>query len=402
MFLLTLFIILFLLIAWMAIDIWLGSKKHQSAIKPYKEAPIRQSNAQFFSQGDRLFDDLFKEISQATNHIHMYFYIFRDDHIGMKMLTNLMKKSKQGVTVRLVVDWVGSKISRRSLKQLKDAGISFAKANPPSFPYLFYTLNERNHRKITVIDGKTAYIGGYNVGDEYLGRDPKMGPWRDYHLKLQGEAVYDLQKQFLYDWQRASKSKISPEKESLYYPPLPQGPLKVQIVPTNGAHAKETIMSLIHRAKKSLMIGTPYFIPGADMRDAIIDLVKKGVRVKILIPKEPDHPLVKDAAIPYFKSLLEAGVEIRQFYKGFYHSKVIVIDDDIVDIGTANFDKRSFHLNHEVNCIISDEQWIRQVKDEIEVDFYQHGEKITMDLLDNRTLLDKTKEKLATTISPLL
>ncbi|MBU9724330.1 MULTISPECIES: cardiolipin synthase [Bacillaceae] len=396
----ALIIILILIIAWITVDIYLGYKKHQAAIKQYKEAPIRQSDAHFFSQGDKLYDDMFKEIVKAKDHIHMYFYIFRDDNIGKKMLGNLMEKARQGVTVRLMVDWIGSKISKESLAKLKEAGIQFSKANPPSFPYFFYTLNERNHRKITVIDGKIGYIGGYNIGDEYLGRDPKMGPWRDYHLKLAGEAVADLQKQYLNDWERSANETIPHDEKN--FPLLEKGKLKVQIVPTNGTHAKETIVSLLHRAKKSVMIGTPYFIPGSEVQNALLDLVKKGVRVKVLIPKTPDHPLVKDAAIPYIESLLKAGVEIRQFNKGFYHSKVIIIDDDIVDIGTANFDKRSFHLNHEINCIISDQEWIRQVKDEIEEDFYQRGEEITLEQIKSRSFFEKTKEKVATTLSPLL
>ncbi|MDG5787364.1 cardiolipin synthase [Evansella sp. AB-P1] len=392
--------ILLVLVAWIMIDLTLGKKQHNKLVKSYEEPPIRKSDAHFFSHGDKLFDHMFKEIEKATDHIHMQFYIFRDDSIGTKMIDNLKKKSREGVTVRLMVDWIGSKISKKARKELKEAGIIFKRIHVPSFPFLFYSLNQRNHRKITVIDGKTAYIGGYNVGDEYLGRDPKMGRWRDYHLYLIGEAVGDLQKQFLMDWNKAKGESVLLNDN--YFPPLMKGKLDVQIAPTNGSHIKEKMMSLLSKAKKSVLIGTPYFIPGKEMVDELISLAKKGVYVQILIPKYPDHPLVKDAAYPYLQPLIEGGVEVRQFYEGFYHSKAIIIDANIVDIGTANFDKRSFHLNYEVNCIIHNDEWIRDVKEEIEKDFYESSEKITLDHIEKRTLFEKTKEKFASAISPIL
>lgn len=398
--LLTVLIITVFVIGWIVLDIYLGKKDHEASLSPYEESPVKRSDAQFFSKGDKLFDHMFQHIDKAQDHIHMNFYIFRDDNIGTKMLNNLKEKARQGVTVRLLVDWVGNKISRKQLKELKKAGIIFAKSQPPKFPYLFYSLNERNHRKVTIIDGKLGYIGGYNVGDEYLGRDPKMGYWRDYHLFLMGEGVADLQRQFISDWEAASGESL--EDNSAYFPKLIPGSLDVKVVPTDGAHVKDKMLSLVAEAKESIFIGTPYFIPGKELEDALIERAKEGINVQILIPKCPDHPLVKDAAYPYIRKLIEAGVDVRQFKKGFYHSKVVIIDEKIVDIGTANFDKRSFHLNLEINCIVTDKDWCNDVKEEIQQDFYNSSERITKKDIEKRSILDRIKEGFATVISPLL
>ncbi|MFA9559901.1 cardiolipin synthase [Evansella sp. AB-rgal1] len=400
MFWTVVFSLLVLFVLWITIDMLLGKKSHEKEIKPYKESPIRKSDAHFFSHGDKLFDHMFQQIDKAKDHVHIQFYIFRDDSIGMKMLNNLKEKARQGVKVRLIVDWMGAKISKQEQRSLKEAGVLFKKSHKPSFPFLFYSMNQRNHRKVSVIDGKVGYVGGYNIGDEYLGRDPKMGRWRDYHLFVSGEAVKDLQTEFLKDWNDTVGEKVP--MNATYFPPLTPGKLDVQIHPTEGAHVKEKIFSLIEHAKKSVLIGTPYFIPGKEMTDKLIETAKKGIYVQILIPKYPDHPLVKDAAFPYFRSLIEAGVDIRQFYEGFYHSKAVIIDSDIVDIGTANFDMRSFHYNHEVNCIVHDDTWIRQVKDEIEKDFYESSEKITKEHLHKRSLWERAREKFAKTLSPIL
>ncbi|UCZ53059.1 cardiolipin synthase [Bacillus shivajii] len=397
---LTILVMILLFFVWVTVDIWIGRKIHKSRVIPYKPSPERKSDAHFFSHGDKLFDDMLKEVYDAKDHIHMQFYIFRNDSIGNKMLMRLMEKAREGVEVRLLVDWIGNSLPKEKVEELRKAGIYFTKANAPQFPLLFFSLNFRNHRKITVIDGDKAYIGGFNIGDEYLGRDPKMGRWRDYHLRVTGESVADLQKQFLLDWERARKEKVG--QEDRYFPPLREGPLTMQIVPTDGAHVIEKILTMIDQAKEFVFIGTPYFIPEKQVLNKLISLSKNGVRVQVLIPKYPDHPLVKDAAFNYIKTLLNTGIEIRQFYEGFYHSKAIIVDDKIVDIGTANFDKRSFHLNHEVNCIIHDLDWIRQVKEEIDDDFYKSSEKITFDHIKQRSIFDHSKQIVAKVLSPLM
>ncbi|WP_280770479.1 cardiolipin synthase [Salipaludibacillus daqingensis] len=389
------------LILWITLDLIIGTRIHRSRLTKIRGNIIRQSHLHFFSHGDKLFDHMFQTIDKATDHIHVQFFIFRNDHIGQKYLDLLKEKAIAGVDVRLLVDFGGYAISKKEKKSLKKAGVQLAKTNIPTFPLLFYSLNERNHRKVTVIDGVHGYIGGFNVGDEYLGRDPEMGRWRDYHLYLKGDASKDLQEQFVTDWNRATGLNV--RLDDLYSAPVTlKDSTPVRIVPTNGGHVIETVIELLNRAKESVFIGTPYFVPGETVKQKLLDLCERGVLVKILVPKYPDHPFVKDAAYPYFYDLVKAGADVRQFYEGFYHSKVLVIDEHLADIGTSNFDKRSFHVNKEVNCIIESPHWVHSTKQEIEKDFYESAEKITLESIENRTIIEKLKEKIATLFSPFL
>ncbi|WP_245733106.1 cardiolipin synthase [Salipaludibacillus aurantiacus] len=388
------------IIAWISIDLYIGFKLHRSKIRPMEESVLRKSHVDFFPRGDKLFDHMLDKIDKAEHHIHIQFFIFRDDHIGRKFLELLKEKAVQGVDVRLMVDWGGYAISKKEKKSLKKAGVLIKKTNVPSFPLLFYSMNVRNHRKVTVIDGFHGYIGGYNVGDEYLGRDPDLGRWRDYHIYVGGEAVQDFQKQFITDWNGASGEKTGENK--IESKPAGSGPVPLKVIPTDGAHVIEMVDSLLDRAKESVIIGTPYFIPGKILKNKLIRLAKNGINVKLIIPKYADHPFVKDAAFPYFPDLLKAGVTIRQFTEGFYHSKVIVIDDYLMDIGTSNFDKRSFHLNKEINCIIEDRDWVLPVKKEIEKDFYECSEEITLKYVRNRSVFERGKEMIGTALSPFM
>ncbi|OIJ11847.1 cardiolipin synthase [Anaerobacillus alkalilacustris] len=381
----------------MTIDFKLGIKKQREEAKRHVQK-IRNGQCEVLITGHELFKKLIDDIHNAQHHIHILFYIFRDDHIGTQVIKALKEKANEGITVRLLVDRVGCHISRKTKKELRKAGIGFAHSHPPKFPYIFFTLNRRNHRKITVIDGHIGYIGGYNVGDEYLGRDPKFGEWRDIHLRLQGDGVQDLQGQFLQDWFVATKEKVKKEK---YYPPLVKGFHPLKIVPSDGAFLEEAFINFINEANDSIYIGTPYFIPGKDIKMALIEAAKRGVNVKLIVPKQSDHPLVKEAAFPYFKPLIEAGCEVYQYYHGFYHAKTIIIDKKVCDIGTANIDRRSFHINHEVNCLVFNQKFNENVIATMEHDI-SISERLTIEQLQNRSFFHKSKEKLATALGPLL
>lgn len=397
MVLLTILIIIALLLIWMRIDFKLGLAKQRKNAKRYVQ-PIRYGQVEMITTGHDLFKKLIDDIHQAKHHIHILFYIFRDDHIGKQVLTALQDRAKEGIEVRLLVDRVGCHLSKKTRKELIKSGVQFAHSHSPKFPYYFFTLNRRNHRKISVIDGHLGYIGGYNVGDEYLGRKPKFGDWRDIHLRIQGDGCQDLQEQFLQDWTVAAREKLRLEK---YYPPLKQGDHSLKIVPSDGAFLEEAFIAFIRKAKESIFIGTPYFIPGKAIKDELIAAAKRGVDVNIIVPKQGDHPLVREAAFPYFQPLLEAGCEVYRFYLGFYHAKTIVIDEHVCDIGTANIDRRSFHINHEINCLIFDRAFIQEVirimKHDISV-----SERLTIDQLQQRSVFHKGKEKIATVFGPLL
>lgn len=397
MLLMTILALVLLLIVWLRIDFALGLKKQRKEAKRYVQN-MRTGQCEMLTTGHDLFKKLIDDIHNAQKHIHILFYIFRDDHIGMHVIEALKEKAKEGVKVRLLVDRVGCHISKKVRTELKKAGVSFAHSHPPKFPYYFFTLNRRNHRKITVIDGHVGYIGGYNVGDEYLGRDPKFGDWRDIHLRIVGDGCQDLQGQFLQDWIVATREKIDVTE---YYPPLLKGPHKLQIVPFDGAFLEESFIKFIKDAKNSIYIGTPYFIPGKEIQTALIDAAKRGVDVKLIVPKLGDHPLVKEAAFPYFQPLLDAGCEIYRYYRGFYHAKTIVIDEELCDIGTANIDRRSFHINHEINCLIYNREFIKDVIAVMKFDI-SISERLTLEQLQKRSFYHKSKEKIATVLGPLL
>lgn len=386
-----------LFIVWLRIDFVLGMRVQRKDAKKFKQE-TRYGDVHLLGNGKDFFESLFHDIQQATDHIHILFYIVKDDNIGSRLLEILEDKAKEGVQVRLLVDRIGSSLKKKSIEDLKKVGISFAYSHPPKLPYLFFTLNRRNHRKVTVIDGKIGYVGGYNIGDEYLGRDPKFGFWRDFHLRIAGDGAQDLQEQFLQDWMVATKEQL---KEERYYPHLPKGKIALRILPTDGVFLEDTFLDLIRQAKHTITIGSPYFIPGKAIQGELMAASKRGVDVRLIVPKKGDHPLVKEAAFPYFKELLESGVDIYRFYRGFYHTKTIVIDDQVCDIGTANFDKRSFHINHEINCLIYDSEFIRGVVNEMDYDI-SISDRLTLKEWEKRSYLQRGKEKVATLLSGLL
>lgn len=396
-FLLTVLFIVVVTFLWIIIDFKLGYKVQKKNAKTYKQEK-RFGNCDLLTTGHDLYKQLITDIENAQNHVHILFYIFRDDHIGSQIVNKLCEKAKEGVEVRLLVDRIGANISKKTIKRLNKEGVMFAYSHSPSFPYLFFTLNRRNHRKISVIDGNIGYIGGYNVGDEYLGRDPKFGDWRDIHLRINGEGVQDLQNQFIEDWTVAKKTKIIGEH---YYPPLRKGPHELQILPSDGSFLEVTFINFINKAETSVYIGTPYFIPGKAIKDALINAAKRGVNIKIVVPKKGDHPFVKEASIPYFQPLLEAGCQIHEYYQGFYHAKTIIIDDKFCDIGTANIDRRSFHINHEINCLVFNREIIKEVRATFEHDI-TISQQLTISNLEKRSLYQKGKEKIATALAPLL
>ena len=382
------------LILWLYADFMLGRKKHLASAKT-NTLPVRESNLAIFAEGPKLFDDLFSELKNAKQHIHILFYIVQDDKISQEFLTILKEKVKAGVEVRLMVDWVGSGLKRKTIKSLKAAGVEFAYSQMPKLPFLFYSSQVRNHRKITVIDGETAYLGGFNIGEEYNNHDPKLSPWRDYHLKMTGEGVSDLQSEFLEDWHAAAKVNLL--QNIGYFPALEKGAIRHQIVPTEGILLEEMMSDLISNAKSSIFIGTPYFIPSKRVFTLVREAIKRGISVTVLVPLISDHALVKEASHPYLRTLIKDGAEVYQFLNGFYHSKVLLVDDKVCDIGTANFDKRSMFLNYELNCLIYDADFIKKIKRILAEDIL-NSRKAALDDFNRAAL----KEKAASTISYFL
>ncbi|WP_059104170.1 cardiolipin synthase [Shouchella shacheensis] len=389
-------ILLVLLLVWLRYDYVHGLQELRNQAEPFK--PLTHNGSlELLTTGENFFDVFLSDVRGASHHVHILFYIFRDDAIGKRVIDQLMKKAEDGVDVRLLIDRFGCKLKRSSRKKLEKAGVHFVYSDKPKGPYWFFSLNKRNHRKIAVIDGHTAYIGGYNVGDEYLGRDPTFGFWRDFHLKLTGEGVQEVQRQYVSDWQRATGKAIEGQA---YYPVLSEGPHRFRLLGTNGVYLEETLLPLIKEAKTQILLGTPYYVPTKRLQKAVIEAVKRGVDVQVLLPEKADHPLIKHAATPFLIEIIKAGVRVFHYYRGFYHVKAMVVDGKHCLTGTANFDRRSFHLNHEMSCYIEGEAFSKEVYDVLEHDF-SISTRVSLETLKKRSLLDRGKERVAMVIVDL-
>ncbi|HPV85461.1 MAG TPA: cardiolipin synthase, partial [Sedimentibacter sp.] len=318
----------------------------------------QNNEIEIYTDGERKFQELFNSIENAKDHIHMEYYIIRNDDLGNKLLNLLSKKAKEGVEVRLLYDSVGGRqISKDKIEKLKNSGVKVAVFFSSTIPFVNFKINYRNHRKIVVIDGIVGFVGGFNVGNEYMGLNNKIGYWRDTHLKISGDAVIDLQTRFFLDWSHASKQELMFLPK--YFPDNRiQGKVGIQIISSGPDKSDEVIKSnyvkMINSAKKSILIQTPYFIPDASVFEAIKIAAASGVDVRIMIPCKPDHPFVYWATYWYCGGLLKYGVKVYIYEYGFLHAKTLVIDGTVASVGTANFDVRSFKLNFECNAVIYD------------------------------------------------
>lgn len=371
------------------------------------DAVLTQDNAMtVFNDGSDKFEALIQDLEQATNHIHIQYYIFRLDNLGKRILNVLERKAKEGVEVRLLFDDMGSRgLYKRHFHNLIRLGGKVEAFFPSILPLINTRLNYRNHRKIVVIDGATAYIGGFNVGDEYLGQVKKFGYWRDTHLRIEGSAVHPIQTRFLLDWNQASAEKDIEYNEQ-YFPAIPRkGDISMQIVSSGPdsewEQIKDGYLKMIFRAKKYIYIQTPYFIPDVSFLDALRIACLSGVDVRIMIPNKPDHVFVYWATYSNVGHLLKAGAKIYIYDNGFLHSKQIVIDDEVATVGTANIDVRSFKLNFEVNAFIYDPIAAHQLAELFEQDLLVSRE-LTLETYQQRSFTIRLKESIAHLISPIL
>lgn len=391
--------LILLIIVWFYFDFTLGRKKHRTSFSK-RETPILYGNFDIFPHGKELFADYFHELKMAVSHIHILFYIVRDDEFSQQFFDILKEKAKQGVEVRLLVDRIGSHTMKYPvINGLRNAGVQFAFSNRIRLPFLFYSSQVRNHRKISIIDGKIGYLGGFNIGKEYIGQDPKLSPWRDYHLKITGESVPYLQREFLIDWNEYATDHVI--VNSRYAPELPKGTVPHQFVPTEAGFLEEKYYNLIRNAKKSVIIGTPYFIPSKKLLHELIRAAKRGIKITIVVPFITDHMLVQEASYRYLRKMLVEGAQVFQFKNGFYHAKSIIIDDELCDIGTANFDKRSVFLNKEINCYFYDPAFVNRFMDIIHKDILD-SKPLKLDDLNKPNLLRSIKEGIAGAISYFL
>lgn len=356
-----------------------------------------------FSDGTAKFERLFDDLTKAKRHIHIEYFILKSDYVGGILQQILIQKARAGLEVRLIYDAVGSwKLSKAYVEELRAAGVEVAVFYPVVLPVLSRELNYRNHRKIVVIDGQIGYVGGVNVGDEYIGLDKKFGYWRDSHLRFTGSGVTALQKVFLNDWFYLTKQLLSDE---MYFPaPVEVAGEQMQVVESgpdyNWEAIKQAFFTMITGATQSLWITTPYLVPDEAMMMALRNAALSGVDVRIILPQKADHFFVFWATKDNLETLLRDGVKIYLYRKGFIHSKCIIADHKVASIGTANLDNRSMGINYEVNAFLYSPASIGR----LESDFLQdlrHCQELQLAQYEDRPVWHKFLESVGRLFSPL-
>jgi cardiolipin synthase len=390
---------------------------HNEFIQDYKgliymllannDAILTEDNSiTIFTDGKEKFHSLFKDIEEAKETIHLQYYIFKKDDLGNKLIGLLTDKAKQGVKVRILYDDLGSRrLRKKHFRDLIAVGGEVEAFFPSRFPLINYRINYRNHRKLVIIDGKIGYIGGFNVGDEYLGKNKKFGYWRDTHLRMIGSSVHAIQTRFILDWNQASHRHDIAYSPHLFPKTESKGQIGLQIVSSGPdsewEHIKYGYIKMISYARESIVIQTPYFIPDASLLDALRVACLTGKDVRIMIPNKPDHPFVYWATYFYVGEMLNAGARVFIYDNGFIHAKTIIIDSKLASVGTANIDVRSFKLNFEVNAFLYDEG----ISSSLTESFYKDmvvSKELTLEAYQQRSLKIRFKESISRLLSPIL
>ena len=358
-----------------------------------------------YISGEKKFHDLIKDIRSAKSFIHIEYYIFRFDDLGKAIIDELKSKVDEDVEVRLLVDGMGSKnLKQKEIRYIKSLGIKFSIFFPGAFPRINTRINYRNHRKIVVIDGEIGYVGGFNVGNEYVNRGHQFKFWRDTHLKVKGQAVNELNKRFILDWDYASNENF--DNIIKYFPkPKEYGRVGMQIVSSGPDHMDEYIkiayMKIINNARKYVYIQTPYLVPDEPILEALRISALSGVDVRIIVPDKPDHFFMEWVLSANIANLIDYGVKIYRYNNGFIHSKTIVSDDIVSSIGTANMDNRSFRLNFEVNAFIYDGV-VAKEQSKIFLNDQKFSTFVTKEAYEKRSRVLRIKESLIKLVSPIL
>lgn len=404
---------------------------------------LRTSRAKVLINGTETFSNLMDSLRNAQQTIDLEYYIFRYDQIGSRITDLLIKRAGEGVRIRFIRDAFASrKFPRSQIQRMMDAGIECRTMFPLRFPWILSTLNYRDHCKIVVVDGREAFTGGINVGDEYLGLNPNIGFWRDTHLRVVGDVAGDLQMVFNAHWKIASEERRSTTRrrereretrEQTRSTPrtaavsgfsvewgnelgafdiidstrntevLPEAYIQTfegnPGIPTQVI--REAYFICITRASRTIDITTPYFVPDADIIMALKTAVACGVKVRLLVPQRVLPGIVGPASRTYYGELLEAGVKIFLYNKGMLHAKVMTIDGEIAEIGAANYDTRSFRLDYEVCEVIYSPAVAHDLTEQFERDLLD-STPFRMEDVEQRSVTQRTLEQIARLLSPLL
>ena len=368
---------------------------------------LEDNDVDIFTDGKDKFAALKEDLRSAEHFIHLQYYIIKNDVLFNEIKDILIEKAQQGVEVRVLFDAMGCRsVRHRYWKELNAKGVKTAEFFPAMFGWLQLRINYRNHRKIVVIDNRVAYVGGYNIGKEYIGLDKKFGHWRDTHLRIRGSAVLGLQVRFILDWNYTAGENLL-QNANILEGNLPgtRDFCKMQIISSGPDNTIEQIrdnyLRLITKAEKSIYIQTPYFIPDEALLNALKIAIHSGIEVNIMIPCMPDHPFVYWATYSYVGDMVMAGANCYTYNDGFLHSKGIIVDGKVFCYGTANMDIRSFALNFEVNAVVYNQQKAHEMEAIFREDL-KHCTQITRDVYVVRPLWLRLKEQVCRLLSPLL
>ncbi len=376
--------------------------KHLSLVKLLNNSGavlLRGSDTHIFTDGQKKFNALIQDLENATHHIHLQYYIFEDDELGTAIKNILMRRASEGIEVRVLYDDVANwKIKNEFYDEMEKTGVEVTSYLKVRFPLFTSKVNYRNHRKIVVIDGKIGYIGGMNIADRYL-----TPAWRDTHLRVEGKAVLGMQSAFLIDWCSSGKSLTS---DKVYFPNLPIMNENLMQIVTGGPISPwrtllQATIHIISNAKEYVFIQTPYFLPTEGLLQVMQMAALGGIDVRLMIPARSDVRFVNTAAQSYFDDIMKAGVKIYAMEPAFLHAKVMVSDDFVSVVGSANMDFRSFEHNFEVNAYVYDASFALKIKDT----FINDQEKCTLISLKEwrkRPIIRKFKESVTRMFSPLL
>lgn len=373
-----------------------------------------------FTDGVKKFKDLRMELSKAVHFIHLQYYIIKDDELFDSMVPILIEKARAGVEVRILCDGMGGRFMPKfKWRRLEENGVKVGIFFPPILGRLQLRVNYRNHRKIVIIDNRIGYVGGFNIGREYISMDERFGYWRDTHLKLHGGSVLSLQIRFALDWNYAAGENLFKNMKYFYEEEHGQcfdtmnaadinqeeKPLGIQIIASGpdatNRQIRNNYIRLFSKARDHIYIQTPYFVPDDAVLSTLKVAARSGVDVRLMIPCKPDHPFVYWASYSYVGDLLTAGARCYTYENGFLHSKGVMTDGKVCSYGTANMDIRSFELNFEVNAVIYDEETTCRLE-ALFLEDLKVCKEITPEIYEERSLLIRIKEQGSRLLSPLL
>lgn len=390
-------------------------KKIEEQIEAHKtivsDFPIKsffsEGNRQFLKgnelnlllDGEETFAEMLKCINQAKRYIFLQMYIFRTDRIGKLFAEALIKKANEGVKIYFLYECLGIRMSKDVLKKMSDAGVSLGEFSPIRLNKL--QLNFRNHRKLLVIDGELGFFGGINIGDDYLGRYPEIGFWRDTNVKILGPIVYQSQIDFIKDWKFSQKNEIAVDLKD----PVISGHTKVYLL--NSGPSEDRPLNLLqhielfHSAKERLWIANPYIVPPQGIIDALLVACMRGVDIRILVPGTSDNRFVALAMEVYLERLLMSGIRIYKYNRGMMHQKVLLIDEKIAVIGSSNIDYRSMYINFENAIVTDDPSFIKDLELALRSDF-DNSQEVSITFFEKLSFRHKLASHLANSVAPVL